>query len=59
MGAIGNVGRLEDLLNMRFGLDAHVLLSESLGLLLEVGVLLRQLAQALIDATRILIEAGT
>ena len=41
MRAVGDVGRLEDLLEMRFGFDAHVLLPESLGLLLEVGVLLR------------------
>lgn len=47
MRPIGDVGRLEDLLNVRLGFDAHVLLSECLGLLLEVGVLLRQLARAL------------
>jgi hypothetical protein len=41
MRAISDVGRLEDLLEMRLGFDAHVLLPESLCLLLEVGVLLR------------------
>ena len=46
MGGIGDVRCLEHLFNVRFGLDAHVLLSESLGLLLEVGVLLRLLACA-------------
>jgi hypothetical protein len=40
VGAVGDVRRLEDLLHVRLGLDAHVLLAERSGLLLDVGVLL-------------------
>lgn len=44
MRSIGNVRRLEDLLDVRLGLDAHVLLTEGLCLLLEAGVLLRMVS---------------
>jgi hypothetical protein len=47
VGAVGDVRRLEDLLHVRLGLDAHVLLAERSGLLLDVGVLLSGCQRAL------------
>jgi hypothetical protein len=40
MCSVCDIGRLEDLLDVRLMLDAHVLLSEGLRLLVEAGVLL-------------------
>lgn len=40
MCSVCDIRRFEDLLNVRLMLDAHVLLSEGLRLLVEVGVLL-------------------
>lgn len=51
MRSIGDIRRLEDLLNVRLGLDAHVFLSESFRLLLEVGVLLWRVAVSLGTST--------
>jgi hypothetical protein len=44
VGAVGDVRRLEDLLHVRLRLQAHVLLAERGGLLLDVGVFLCMLA---------------
>lgn len=41
MRPVGDIRCLEDALDVRFVLDAHVLLSEGLGMLLEVGIFLR------------------
>lgn len=38
MGAVRNVRRLEDLLYVRFGLQAHVLLAKRSDLLLNIGM---------------------
>jgi hypothetical protein len=38
--SVGDVRRLEHLLNVRLGLDAHVLLAEDLCLLVEASILL-------------------
>lgn len=45
VGAVGNVWGLEHLLDVRLGLQAHVLLAERSDLLLDVGVLLSQLLE--------------
>jgi hypothetical protein len=60
VGAVGDVRRLEDLLHVRLGLDAHVLLAERGSLLLDVGVLLSRVsARALArDACRVGCEDG-
>jgi hypothetical protein len=44
MGAIGDVRCLEDLLHVRLGLQAHVLLAKRSCLLLDVGMLLLSLS---------------
>lgn len=54
MGSVGDVGCLEDLLDVRLALEAHVLLSEGLGLVVEGGGLLRQLAPRLGGAVQAL-----
>jgi hypothetical protein len=59
MGAIGNVRRLEDLLHVRLGLQAHVLLAERGGLLLDVGVFLHVLADASVAVARCVCIDGT
>ena len=46
MRAVGDVGCLEHLLHVRLGLDAHVLLAEGLGLLLEVRILLSSVSES-------------
>ena len=60
MCAVGDIRRLEDLLDVRLRLDAHILLAKSLHLLLEVGVLLercqRELHRRGISKLQMLIE---
>lgn len=53
VGAVGNVGRLEHLLDLCLGLEgAHVLLLDGLGLLLDIGVFL-QLLDSFCNARRL------
>jgi hypothetical protein len=44
VSAVGNVRRLEDLLHVRLGGDAHVLLAKRCSLLLDVGMLLSDMS---------------